>query len=121
VIEFLGLQDVRHQPVSTLSYGHAKRVELGRALCLEPSVLLLDEPMAGMNREEKEDMARCILDINELLGVTLVLIEHDLQVVMDLCQRVSVLDFGRLLADGSPSEIRQDARVLTAYLGKVAS
>jgi len=121
VIELLGLQAVRHRTVATLSYGHAKRVELGRALCLEPSVLLLDEPMAGMNGEEKQDLARCLLDINELLGVTLVLIEHDLQLVMDLSTRISVLDFGRLVAEGPPDLVSRDPRVLAAYLGKAAS
>ena len=121
VIELLGLQAVRQRPVSTLSYGHAKRVELGRALCLEPSLLLLDEPMAGMNGEEKEDLARCLLDINELLGVTLVLIEHDMQLVMDLSTRISVLDFGRLVAEGPPARVSRDPRVLAAYLGTAAS
>jgi branched-chain amino acid transport system ATP-binding protein len=118
VLELLGLQSVRHQAVARLSYGHAKRVELGRALCLEPALLLLDEPMAGMNGEEKEDMARCILDINELLAVTVLLIEHDMQVVMDISHRVSVLDFGRRVAHGSPAEVSRDERVLAAYLGR---
>jgi branched-chain amino acid transport system ATP-binding protein len=121
VIELLGLQSIRHRPVSALSYGHAKRVELGRALCMQPSLLLLDEPMAGMNGEEKEDMARAILDINELIGTSIVLIEHDMHVVMDISQRVSVLDFGRLLAEGTPDEVRRDARVIEAYLGAGAA
>jgi branched-chain amino acid transport system ATP-binding protein len=117
VIDLLQLQEHRHAHVGALSYGIQKRVELGRALCIEPGLLLLDEPMAGMNAEEKEDMARYILDVSELRGVTVMLIEHDMGVVMDISDRVSVLDFGRLIGDGTPTEVRANPAVVEAYLG----
>ncbi len=120
VIDLLEIQSVRNRAVGALAYGFQKRVELGRALCLQPSVLLLDEPMAGMNAEEKEDMARFILDVNELAGVTTVLIEHDMGVIMDISDRVSVLDFGRCIADGTPDDVGADQAVRDAYLGQEA-
>jgi branched-chain amino acid transport system ATP-binding protein len=121
VIDLLEIQSVRHKTVGTLAYGIQKRVELGRALALQPAVLMLDEPMAGMNAEEKEDMARFVLDVNELAGVTVVLIEHDMDVVMDISDHINVLDFGSLIADGPPQQVRSDPRVLDAYLGEDAA
>ena len=117
VIDLLQLQAYRSKPVGALAYGIQKRVELGRALCIQPALLLLDEPMAGMNAEEKEDMARYVLDVHELAGVTVVLIEHDMNVVMDISDRVSVLDFGKLIGDGTPDEIKANPAVIEAYLG----
>ena len=106
-------------PVGRLPYGLQKRVELGRALAAEPDLLLLDEPMAGMNSEEKEDMCRFVLDVNDEFGTTIALIEHDMGVVMDISDRVVVLDYGRLIADGSPDEVRGNEEVIAAYLGVV--
>ena len=117
VIDFLEIQAIRKTPVGRLPYGLQKRVELGRALAAEPDLLLLDEPMAGMNAEEKEDMCRFILDVNGEFGTTIVLIEHDMGVVMDISDRVVVLDYGRKIADGSPDEVRANKEVIDAYLG----
>ena len=117
IIDFLEIQSMRRTPVGKLPYGLQKRVELGRALAMEPELLLLDEPMAGMNIEEKQDMCRFILDINEQYGTTIVLIEHDMGVVMDLSERLIVLDYGRKIAEGTPDEIRGNQKVIDAYLG----
>jgi branched-chain amino acid transport system ATP-binding protein len=117
IIDFLEIQAIRKTPVGRLPYGLQKRVELGRALAAEPDLLLLDEPMAGMNTEEKEDMCRFILDVNSEFGTTIVLIEHDMSVVMDISDRVVVLDYGRKIADGSPDEVRANKEVIDAYLG----
>ena len=117
IIEFLQIEHIRKTPVKRLPYGLQKRVELGRALAAEPKILLLDEPMAGMNIEEKQDMCRFILDVNDHYGTTVVLIEHDMGVVMDLSDRVVVLDYGKKIGDGTPDEVRSNPDVIKAYLG----
>ena len=117
IIDFLEIEAIRKTPVGQLPYGLQKRVELGRALAMEPKLLLLDEPMAGMNVEEKEDMCRFILDLNDEFGTTIALIEHDMGVVMDISDRVAVLDYGRKIADGAPDAVRADQTVIDAYLG----
>ncbi|MEE9419149.1 MAG: ABC transporter ATP-binding protein [Desulfatiglandaceae bacterium] len=117
IIDFLEIENIRKQPAGMLPYGLQKRVELGRALAAEPKLLLLDEPMAGMNLEEKQDIARFVLDANEELNYTIALIEHDMGVVMDICDRIVVLDFGNKIAEGTPEEIKANPKVIQAYLG----
>ena len=118
IVEFLQIGRVRDQVVGTLPYGLQKRVELGRALAQGPRLLLLDEPMAGMNRQERDAMVRIILDVHAQHGITLLMIEHDMHVVMDICQRIHVLDFGKRIAEGTPDQVRRDPNVIGAYLGQ---
>ena len=118
IIDFLKIQDLRRRPTGSLAYGLQKRVELGRALALDPKILLLDEPMGGCNHEEKEDMARFVLDVNQEWGTTIILIEHDMGVVMDISDRVAVLDMGQKIAEGTPDEVRANPQVIKAYLGE---
>jgi branched-chain amino acid transport system ATP-binding protein len=118
IIEFLELEELRHSVVGDLSYGLRKRVDLGRALAIRPKVLIMDEPMAGMNADEKGDLARFVLDIRDAQKIPIILVEHDMEVVMDISDTITVMDWGEVIASGPPREIRQDGRVLAAYLGQ---
>jgi branched-chain amino acid transport system ATP-binding protein len=118
IIDFLEIKHIRHRLVGSLSYGLRKRIDLGRALAMEPKALLMDEPMAGMNLEEKEDIARFVIDIREAMDIPVVIVEHDMQVVMDIADRIYVLDWGNLIAEGNPKEIKGNPEVIKAYLGE---
>jgi branched-chain amino acid transport system ATP-binding protein len=117
IIDFLEMQSIRKKPVGSLPYGMMKRVELGRALALEPRLLILDEPFAGMNMEEKEDMVRFLLELNQTWGLTMILVEHDMSIIMSISQRIMVLNFGEKLGEGTPEEISNNQEVIKAYLG----